>query len=116
MYKDIVADTHILVDIIHQYYKNDIIKGGEFEDKGFLTKSVALKLNQINRNYIYEEDFRFGILVTSVFSFVEIIRQFALISANKFTVSQFRAFIDEKPVWMSIEPLSLDINQFLIEV
>jgi len=116
MYKDLVVDTHVFVDIIEQYYTNGISQGGHFAIKNFINKSISIKLNQINNNYLIEEDFRFGIVVTSIFSFVEISRQFETISHGRFSLIQFRAFLDEKPDWLYIDPLSFSLSKYLFIV
>lgn len=116
MSKDVVLDTHVLADIIYQYYNFNILNGGDFREDGFVSKGVADKLNQIVKRYLYEEDFKFGIVVTSIFSFVEIVRQFRKISDNKFSLNQFKAFVTQPPIWLTIIPLSMDLYPFFYHV
>lgn len=111
-----VLDTHILADVIYQYYHHDIIRNGQFVEQGFITKEIALKLNQVNSRYVVEEDFKFGLIVTSIFSFVEIVRQFEKVSDGKFTLLQFKAFMAQTPPWFLITALSIDLCEHFYNV
>jgi hypothetical protein len=113
---DLVLDTHVLVEVLYQYYEHDIGVDGQFKEDSFITKEIAFKLNQINNRYLSEEDFQFGMVVTSIFSFVEIVRQFEKISAGKFSTWQFKAFIAQTPPWFLITSLSIDLCEHFYHV
>jgi hypothetical protein len=111
MSKDVVLDTHILVDFLSQYFKYKIYIAGNFKNEGFINKQLSKKLNSIVDTYRNEETFNNGIVVTSIFSFVEIARQFSKISDQKFSIYQFKSFLENKPEWMDIS--ALENNLFL---
>jgi hypothetical protein len=106
MVKDIVLDTHVLVDFLEQFYSNNIVGNGLFVEKGFLNKKIVQKINTILTLYRNEELFANGLVVTSIFSFIEIARKFTIVSEGKFNIYQFRAFLENRPEWVEIAPLN----------
>jgi predicted nucleic acid-binding protein len=115
MKRDLVLDTHILAEVIRQYYsKNVATSNAQFESNGVLRKTVCDHLNEILTNY--RSDYFENVAVTSIFSFVEIIRQFNEILGANINLEKFRAFIADPPKWLVIDPFSAENNFYFLDV
>lgn len=114
--RDIVIDTQTFVDFLCQYYKNHIYSDGFFQNGGFISGNLATALNRIVLRYRTEEDFSEGIVSTSILSFIEVARKFDDIASEKFNILQFRAFLENRPAWIFIIPLSDEVYNCLYRV
>ncbi len=115
MKPDIVLDTHILAEVIVQYFEREISKEHNFfieSDK--LNKDLCRELNLIIQNYWYS-DVK-NIVVTSSFSFVEIVRQFDEVFNRKIDQAKFKAFLFDTPEWMLVESINEYVNSLFIRV
>lgn len=101
---DIVLDTNILADVLAQYYESGFRERGYFEQKGWLLdKDLVRSLNRIVKWHLQDDDSPYpGLIVASTFAFVEIARKFDEIASGRFTITQFAAFIDQRPEWFLI--------------
>ena len=111
--RDIVIDTDILVNLLIQYFTN-FKKNGHFSETKGLSELLIRNLNKIVKLHQYSTGTHF--VITSSFAFVEIARQFVRISADHFSLEQFRRFINEPPEWFLITSLSPDLLIELAEV
>lgn len=110
---DIIIDTNILADMISQYYGEEIGNYGKFISKGCLSPELVRKLNNIIIWSAWEDIDYSGVVVCSTLAFVEIARNFEKISANRFTMQQFAAFIDQPPEWFIIAPVDRNLFHYL---
>lgn len=111
--RDIVIDTDILADFLIQYFTY-FEEGSLFSETKRLSEPLIRKLNGIVKLHRYSTGTHF--VIASSFAFVEIARQFVRISANQFSLEQFRRFINEPPEWFLITSLSSDLLIQLAEV
>jgi len=113
---DIVLDTNCLKVLLGQYYKypgknrdTDV----RFHADNTLNPTVVRLINQIISSHFYGGG---NYVVASTFAFVEIARQFAEISDGKFLIQQFKAFIDQPPVWFVIAAVEKSLYEHLLEI
>jgi len=110
---DIVLDTNVLADFIASYYKFEINVSGSFEEYKTISRFFAEKLNLINSNYKNYGVLQDGVIIASTFAFVEIARQFEKIANKRFSIIQFRAFIESPPDWFIIYSLNEELFAYL---
>jgi len=111
---DIILDTNTLSDVIAQYYENDIIFSGVFRTKYRLSKKAVTILNGIL--FRSREDMLENVVVASTAAFVEIARKFDDIVQNRFSLEQFKAFIDAKPSWFVVAAVNTDLVSLLSRI
>lgn len=117
MNSDIVLDTNIVADFLAVYFENNVNGHGSFEMRYNLTTSFVNKVNDIINEFRNGEMvFSKGLVVASSFAFVEIARQFEKISKKRFSLEQFRAFIESPPDWFLIETLNVEMFLFFKEL
>lgn len=104
--KDIVLDSNILSDFISIFYENNVNTHGSFEERYRVNRVLANRINLILKTFRENETFEDGVVVVSSFAFVEIARKFEIISNNRFSIEQFKAFIASPPEWFVIASLS----------
>lgn len=108
-YTDIVLDTNILSDFLAIYFENSISIGEKFVSKYRVNNDFASKINTIILDHINDGISKYGKIVASNFAFIELARRFDECSSGRFTVDQFRAFIDSPPEWFVLESVSSDL-------
>ncbi|QQT27633.1 hypothetical protein [Sphingobacterium spiritivorum] len=113
---DIVLDTQIFVDFMHQYYSNKVYEDGLFIKNGFISDNLAKYLNNIVERFRAEGDLIEGIVCTSILTFIEISRKFDLIAKDKFTLLQFKSFLANRPDWVKIAPFTSELYEQLYNV
>jgi hypothetical protein len=116
MIKDLLLDTHVLNEFIAQYFEYKIYSTGHFVEREFLTKERAILINNIIYEYRTEATLSKGIIVSSAISFIEIARKFALIAKNRYSLNQFKSFIDDVPPYFHIAPVEKSIGLYLNKV
>jgi len=114
---DIVLDTNITADFLAVYFQNNVSTNGVFDARYNLNVNIVKRINEILSEFRFGEGiFEKGIVVASSFAFVEIARQFEEIADNRFSLEQFRAFIDSPPDWFLIETVSVDLFHLFNDV
>jgi hypothetical protein len=113
---DLVLDTHILNEFIAQYFENQVYSNGCIEEASFIDKNRAKRLNQIIEEYKAENTFSHGLIVASVIGFIEIARKFKNIVQNRYSILQFRAFIEQSPPYFEIAPLEHSLSYHLFKI
>lgn len=116
MIRDLLLDTHVLNEFISQYYEKSIFSDGLFVENGFLTSERVKHINNIIEEYRWEGTLSRGIVVASAFAFIEIARKFSVISCGRYSILQFKSFIDSPPGYMHIASVEKDIGYFLVSV
>lgn len=117
MSRDIVLDTNIAADFLAVFFENKVNSGGAFAAKYRLSVDLVRRVNKILDEYRHGEGvFASGIVVVSSFAFVEIARQFNEISSGRFSLEQFKAFIESPPEWFLIESLNPQLFLLFKEV
>ena len=106
---NIVLDTNILSDFIAQYYENTIYSDGFFEVKDTLSNELVKRFNIILQDYRVNGTLEKGVVISSSLAFIEISRKFDVISRNRYSLEQFRAFINDSPYWFNISPINNDL-------
>lgn len=115
MKPDIVLDTHILAEVISQYFEREINKEQNlFVENEKLNANLCKELNSVLKNYWYANVE--NVIVTSSFSFVEIVRQFDNVFNARIDKSKFKAFLVNTPEWMLVESLNDYVNSLFAEV
>ena len=110
---DVVLDTNVLADVIAAYYQQNIRFGGNFVEYETITDMLVTKLNEVLNNFRDYGTFEKGVIIGSSFAFIELARQFTRISRGRFSIVQFRAFIESPPEWFIIYPLNGELFQYL---
>jgi predicted nucleic acid-binding protein len=111
---DILLDTNLLADFLAVYFSPKFHSTGKFVPYGNLTKERVKAINHIIRSNV--DEIEGGLIVASSFAFVELARQFDLISQQRFDVIQLRAFIEQHPSWFLISALDESLLEHLINL
>ena len=111
--RDVVLDTNILSDFIAIYFEESISSDGVFVPRYKMTKELSVIINKIIHDYSYNGISKLGMIVASSFAFIELSKKFDIISDGRFTVDQFKAFIDSPPEWFSIDDVNKELFEFL---
>lgn len=103
-------DTCILADILKQY--QPINPNNPLIPSTFLKTNILKEINIAIESEGYE-----GMLITSSFSFIELINKFNDIFKNCNIESyKISNFLRQPPVWITIEELNENITSYLCEV
>jgi predicted nucleic acid-binding protein len=114
---DIVLDTNIVADFLAIYFERSVSIDGLFYPKYRINQQLCERINLVINEYRYGPGvFSKGLIVASSFSFVEIARKFDVVVYNRFSIEQFKAFIDSAPEWFLIEPVTPDLFLLFNEV
>lgn len=103
---DIVLDTNILSEFLAQYFEqfrtnlNFSVK--HLKTTNRLNDQIHRKICAVIRSFHTTGVYR---VVASTFAFLEIARKFEEIAANRFSIEEFRGFIDQPPEWFEIVPV-----------
>ncbi len=104
-------DTHVLSDFLFQF--DSSLPNSLLEPKGFLTSKMLQKINPL-----IEGEGRDGIVITSVFNFVEVLNKFDEIysdDAKKMMVKLY-GFLNQTPEWFLIDDMNICTANALIDV
>lgn len=104
---DIVLDTHVLGELLRQYWSADSRTHFVVVENGFLTKSVAHAVNSIIKSHFLGTPH--GLVVASVMAFVELARKFEEIVGEGVGVFRLEAFINNMPDWFTVEPIDFPL-------
>jgi hypothetical protein len=114
---DIVLDTNILADFLIQYLRSESKIFLVFTETEKISKELADSLNKIVKGSNYfdtSDDYSYGLITSSCFSFIEAYRQFDKIFNAQITKDQFLAFIDSPPEWFNVSAVDDIINNYLL--
>mgnify|MGYP000939271724 CR=1 FL=1 len=98
--------------MLAQYFQRDVSRCEYFEVGTILKPALVKRINQIIRyhsDFSWNDDGEPGLVVASAFAFIEIARKFDAIVMQRFSVTQFAAFIDAPPNWFKISPVDKDL-------
>ena len=119
---DIVLDTNILSDLLVQYFSTDFHRSSKFYASQFISEATAREIN-LRVKWHSEEVDHFGdnvgaagLVIASTFAFVEIARQFDEISAGRYSLDQFRTFIEQPPNWFFAAAVDTTLARYLCQV
>ena len=104
-----VLDTNYLADFLAIFYENNVSTGNLFSSKYRVGVELCKKINKIITCYSSYATLEEGLIVASSFAFVELARQFDLIVNKRFSLEQFKAFIDQPPTWFLIDSLNCNL-------
>ena len=116
MATDLVFDTHIVNEFISQYFENQIFSNGLCCEGRFITKNRANAINKIISNYRNEGVFIYGMIIISAIAFIEIARKFEIFVERRYSLAQFKSFIDETPHYISVAPIEKSLSYYLNKV
>lgn len=108
-YLDIVLDANVLSDVIAEFYRNSISTHGDFSEQYRISSDLCVMFNEILEDHREEGISKRGKLVASNFAFIEIARKFEEISDSRFSIDEFKAFIDSPPEWFVFEDLNTSL-------
>jgi hypothetical protein len=107
MNRDVVIDTHIFESILEEYNSRD-----EFAQLSLqlMRQHIAYEINKVIK---YRGEY--GYVVVSSLAIIEIANQFRYICDNNSNIdyTKFRAFVNQPPSWLLIEPISIDVISLL---
>jgi len=118
---DILLDTNVLGDLLAFYYNEEYRRTREFRPYRTLTLDRVRRLNHVLHWHSEDEwddstESAAGLVVASTFAFVEISRQFDRISRDRFSIDQFRAFLNQPPPWFLISALDETVLPMLLSL
>lgn len=116
---DICMDTNVLADFLTQYFSSHRISEFLVTESTHIRDVFCQRINSILYSHYRCQDtgdLSLGLLVASSVAFVELARKFDSIFKGKVSISQFAAFINDPPVYFTIEPLGFDVLKQLIEL
>lgn len=104
-------DSHVLSDFLYQY--DSSIPNSCLEPRGFLTKRMLQRINPL-----IEGDGRDGIVITSVFNFVEILNKVVDIygADTKRMIVKLYGFLKQTPEWFFIDDMNISTANAIIDV
>jgi len=108
---DCFLDTHVLADLLLQF--DSSLPNNSLEPRGFLSKNILQKINPL-----IEGEGRDGVVIASVFNFVEIINKLPEIygkDAQKMT-SKLYAFLMQTPDWFLIDDMKSETVLSFVDV
>ena len=86
---------------------------GRFCHKGLISKILASELNKILKYFEFGQT---RIVISSVFAFIEISRNWEKLVQGRYSIDQFYAFIYQTPEWFSIAPIDEDLIPYIVQV
>lgn len=102
-----IIDTHVLADLLMQYSSGK--PNLPLIESEFITPNILEKLNSCIESDGFE-----GIVVTSSFSFIEVINRFQVVSKGLFDLPKVVGILKQPPNWFIIEPYSINTVYFLV--
>lgn len=96
---DLILDVGALTDLLAQYFRAEDRTAPRFRPSRFLSPQVTRHLNRIVRG-----DGRY-VVAASAMAFVELVRKWDEIVAERFKPHHLAALIQAPPDWFSIEPV-----------
>ena len=103
-------DTCVFAELLKQY--QFISPNSIFFEHGFLTADMLKRINPLVSSMGDE-----GLIVTSSFTFVELVNKFEEIFGDcDFQLHSLRNFILQIPEWLIIDDIDINISQNLIEL
>ena len=104
-------DTHVLSDFLFQF--DSSLPNNSLEPKGFLTNNMLQRINPL-----IEGEGRDGVVITSVFNFVEVLNKLDDIygdDVKKMRVKLY-GFLNQTPEWFLIDDMNISTANTLIDV
>jgi len=120
----VVLDTVVVGDFLAQFFDRAAANrgAGRFVSAGWITRELARRMNRVLD--VYQSDIS-GMgaqsdsgssIIMSSFAFVELVRKWHDIVEARFEMLEFRAFLEQPPEWIVIDPLDEDLTPAMLEV